>query len=61
MAPGANVGGGLEAVSVGHGDIHHHHVRPQIIGQFHGALAVAGLAHHHNIVALLQVGCQRLT
>ena len=40
---------GLDAVQLGHGDVHHHHVGLQFLGQFHGFAAVAGLAHDLHV------------
>ena len=40
---------GLDAVQLGHGDVHHHDVGLQLLGQFDGFAAVGGLADDLHI------------
>ena len=39
---------GLDAVHVGHGDIHHHHVGRLLLSQADAVAAVGGLGHHRS-------------
>jgi hypothetical protein len=50
----------LDAVQVGHGDIHQQNVRGEALHQFHGFHAIHGFAHHVDVARLLQEGADTL-
>ena len=45
--------GRLDSIQVRHADIHHDHVRFQLVGQGHGLPAIVGLSDHEELGMLL--------